>query len=83
MVAPFSFFRPLSQSACSEGPVRSISISIYSHYLFKHSLIEIDRLTHHDGQNVLGTGLTVQRLAGEDGSQTGVNTEEVQATGVN
>lgn len=39
-------------------------------------------LTHHDGQDVLGAGLAVQRSAGEDGPQTGVNTEEVQATGV-
>lgn len=38
--------------------------------------------THHDGQDVLGAGLTVQRLTSGDGPQTGVNTEEVQAAGV-
>lgn len=38
--------------------------------------------THHDGQDVLGAGLAVQRLTSRDGPQTGVDTEEVQATGV-
>lgn len=38
--------------------------------------------THHDGQDVLGAGLAVQRLTSGDGPQTGVNTEEVQAAGV-